>query len=106
MRAVACDGGDGAGGVDFSDAVVLCVGYVEIVGGIDGDGCGEVEVGGGGGIVVAVEAWGGSCDGGDDAGGEVEFTDAVVVGVSNVEVVCGVDCEALGRVELSGGGRA
>ena len=99
MSAIAGDGGDDAGSVDFADAVVLCVGYVEVVGGVEGEGGREVEVGGGGGVVVTVEAWSrGTSDGGDDTGGEVEFADAVVVGVGDVEVVCAVDCEALGRV--------
>ena len=33
------------------------VGEVEIVGGVEGEGGGEVELGGGGGAVVAGEAW-------------------------------------------------
>ena len=61
----------------------------------------------GGGAVVAGEAWSaGSGDGGDGAGREVEFADAVVVGVGDVEVVCGVEGQALRGVELGGGGGA
>ncbi len=92
--------------VDLADAMVAGVGDVEVFCWIEGEGRGEVELGGGGGGVVAGEAGGGSRDGGDDAGGEVEFADAVVVGVGDVEVVCGVEGEALGGVECGGGGGA
>ena len=87
--------------------MVLCVCQVEIASGVESEGCGEIEVGVGGGAVVAVEAWGGRArDGGDDAGGEVEFANAVVMRVGDVEVVGEVYCEALWRVELGSDGGA
>ena len=80
---------------------------VEVAGGVEREGGGEVELGGGGEGVVAGEAWRASAgEGGDGAGGEVEFADAVVVGVGDVEIVCGVEGEALRRVEGGGGGWA
>ncbi len=64
-------------------------------------------MGGGCLVVVAVEAGvRAACDGGDDAGGEVELADAMVVGVGYVEIVGGVDREALWGVESGGGGGA
>ena len=108
LCAGAGDGGDDAGGgVDLADAVVAGVGEVEVAGGVEGEGGGEIELGGGGEGVVAGEAGdAGAGDGGDDAGGEVEFADAVVVGVGDVEIVRGVEGQALGGVECGGGGGA
>ena len=69
--------------------------------------CGKVELSGGGEDVVTGEAWdAGSGDGGDDAGSEIEFAEAMIVGISDVEVVGGVESEALRRVECSGDGGA
>ena len=86
--------------------MVAGVGEIEVAAGIERQGRGEVELGGGGECVVAGEAGDGAGDGGNDAGGEVELADAVVVGVGDVEVVGGVESEALRRVECGGGGRA
>ena len=94
---------DSCGDGDFADAVVAGVGEVEVAVGIERQGRGEVELGGGGKRVVTGEAGGGTGDGGDDAGGEVEFADSVVVGVGDIEIVCAVESEALRRVECGGG---
>ena len=98
MGAVAGYGGDDAGGgVDAADAMVGGVGEVEVAGGVDGEAVRKGESGGGGGAVVSGEGWSaGTGDGGDDAGGGVDAADAVVVGVGEVEVVCGVEGEAGG----------
>ena len=77
--------------------MVFGVGYVEVAGGVDGEAAGEGEgCVGGGAVVSAVGCGAGSCDGGDDAGSGVDATDAVVVGVGQVEVAGGVGGEAGG----------
>ena len=108
MCAVACDGCDDAsGGIDSTDAVVAGVGEVEVACGVEGESGGKVELSGGCESVVAGEARStGSCNRGDDARGEVEFADAVIVGVGEVEVAGGVEGEALGGVECGGDGGA
>ena len=111
LRSGAGDGGDDAsGGIDAADAVVAGVGEVEIVCGVEGERSGKVELSGGGEGVVAGEAGGRAGDGGDDASGEVQFADAVVVGVCNVEIagaaVPVIEGEALWRIECGGSGGA
>ena len=55
--------------VELADAVVVGVGEVEIVDGVEGEALRGVELGGGGGAVVAGEALcAGAGDGGDVAG--------------------------------------
>src|ERR1700678_1533333 len=95
LGADACEGGDDAGGsVDAADAVVTGVGEVEIVCGVECYGGGKVELGRGCEGVVAGEAWdAGSRDGGDDAGDEIKFADAVIVGIGYVEIVGSVEGE-------------
>ena len=66
------------------------VGDVEVVGCIEGQALGRVELGGGGGAVVAGEALrAGAGDGGDLAEG-VDLADDVVAGFGDVEVALGV----------------
>jgi hypothetical protein len=87
--------------------VVVGVGEVEIVGGVKREAGGRVDGGGGGGTVVSGEALSAvACNGGDDAGRDVDAANAVVAGVSEVEIVLGVDCERDGEVELGAGGGA
>ncbi len=96
------DGGDLAGGdVDAADALVGGVGEVEVARGVEGEAVREGQACGDAVAVVAAGAGSGEC--GDDAGGEVELADAVVVGVGEVEVgaVCG---EAVWGVDRGGGG--
>ena len=74
-------------GCDLADAVVVGVGEVEVVGGVEGQAGWGVDGGGEGGAVVACVGLGAvSGDGGDGAGGEVELADAVVVGVGDIEI--------------------
>ena len=59
-----------------------------------------MECGVEGGTVVTLEAGAARAgDGGDDSGGEVDFSDAVVAGVGDVEVVIVVDGESVGGVQ-------
>ena len=67
------------------------VGDVEVVGGVEGEALRGVELGGGGGAVVAGEALGaGAGDGGDVAEG-VDLADDVVAGLGDVEIALGVE---------------
>ncbi len=104
-RAGAGDGGDDAGDeADFADAVVVGVGEVEIVGGVESEALGRVECGGGGGAGVAGEALrAGAGDGGDVAGG-VDFADDVASGLGEVEVAGGVEDDGGGENERGGEG--
>ena len=54
LARIACDGGDDAGfGADFADAIVAGIGDVKVAGYVDGDARGDVQLGLGGGTVVA-----------------------------------------------------
>ena len=96
LGAVAGDGGDDAGdGVDAADALVGGVREVKVSAGVEGEAVREGEGGAGRSGGVAGKGWSaGTSDGGDYAGGGVDAADAVVVGVGEVEVVCGVEREA------------
>ena len=67
---------------------------------VDGDTERGMECGVEGGTVVTLEAGAARArDGGDNSGGEVDFSDAVVAGVGDVEVVIVVDGESVGGVQ-------
>lgn len=97
------DGGDDAGGCgDFTDAVAADVREVEISLVVECEGCWCVERGARGRAVVSGGPWvGASGDCRDDAAGEIDLADTVVVGVGDVKA-CGVDGEALGRIQKRG----
>ena len=90
--------------IDLSDPVIERVSDVDVAAAVyvhtlrGMEGCVER------GTFVTLEARAaGTRGGGDDSGSEVDFSNAVVAGVCNIEVVIVVDGESEGRVE--GGGR-
>src|SRR5262249_48291342 len=84
------DGDNDSVGLDLADAVVALVGEVDVAAAIDGHAPRRVDLGRGGGAVVAAVARGpGAGDGDDVAGGLDDLADAVVVRVRDGQVaVC------------------
>jgi hypothetical protein len=79
-------GVDRAGGADAAHAVVAEVGDVEVAVWVDGEAVGKVELCRGGGAAVAAEAGGSHPGHGSDDAVRVDFADAVVAGVGEVEI--------------------
>jgi hypothetical protein len=100
------DGGDDAGtGGNAADEMVVGVGEVEVVGGIEGKALRRVDGGLDSGAVVAGDSLcAGTGDGGDETSGGGYATNAVVGGVGKVEVADGVESECGGKIELGRGG--
>ncbi len=95
--AISSEGGDVAAFVDFSDAMVACVGDEEIAVGVEGESVGCAEL-----CICAESVFVGGCsvasEGGDVAVC-VDLSDAMVVFVGDVEVSVGVKGESAGGGE-------
>ena len=105
LGAVAGDGDDVAGRLDdLADHVVGRVGDEQVARGVDGDAVGLVQLGGGGGSVVAAVTLGAVAGDGDDVAGRLDdLADHVVGRVGDEQVARGVDGDAVGAVQLGGG---
>jgi len=81
--------------------VVVSVGQVEVIVAIESETCGGVDIGSRGLSGVSREAFS-ACSGncGNDLGGRVDAADTVVGGIGEVEIVCDVERQRGGQVEL------
>jgi len=102
LFAIARNRMDGSGR-DIANALIACVGDVNVAAGVDGHGGGIVEHGaGGGGSIAAIACGPVACNCVDDA--VADFANAVVVRIRDVNVAVGIDGDAGGRVEHGTGG--
>ena len=87
--------------------MVADVADVEIASGVELDAVRLVELGGGGGAGVAgVAGFTGADDRGDEAGGEDDFADGVILHVHYIEVASAVETDLVRLIEGRGGGGA
>ena len=92
---------------DLADSVVVLVGDEQVARGVDGDGVGAIQLGGGREPAVAAVAGCAVAGHGDDVAGRLDdLADHVVVAVDDEQVARGIDGEAPGTIQLGGGRRA
>ena len=107
LDAVARDRGDvSADCIDAADAVVEAVGDVEVAGAVEGKPARHGEGGGRSSSAVSgASGETGAGDRADDAGGGVDDSDALIVGVGDVEATGAIDGEPGWGVDGGGSGR-